>query len=297
MWKLVEFLYNTISEDLGRPVRLLCLIDGTDMRVQLIEPESVINDHGVIRWHEWGGRSPYNKSGAMLGWRYYAGGYSSFEIHRSEFESFGHCEVVDQWSCDIQDVTGLSSSKSNLDKFTSLDQLVETNSREMINEITEYKLYRNLAHGEIRILNQESTSDYFARYLWDDRIFLINGGGSHHFAAARYIANRIKRLVPLKGKLRIYSINTSAVDALLRDFDVFAISNDAVITQGFLKTMGSLRATFLWKHLPRPYEHARAIFLPKNEPRSMRVSRTLREAGVFDIGEHLTALTRRQTVN
>lgn len=299
MWKPFEFLYFGACEDLGRPMRLQRLIDeNPNMRVQLTEPELVVDAHKVVQWQDWGGqptdRWPRRKRGTMMGWRQSAGRYSSFEAHRPEFESFGRCEVSDQWSCDIQDVTGLSSSKSNLEKFTSLDSMVETNSREMIDEITEDKLHKNLAHGEIRILHRESTSDHFARYRWDGRTLLMNSGGSHHFAAARYIASRINRRVPLHGRLHTYSISPLALGALLRDFDMYAISDDATISNGFHHAMKMFRATYLWRHLPRPYEHARAILLPKNERRSMRVSRALREAGMFDIGEHLVALTDRQ---
>lgn len=280
-------------------MRLLHLIDeNPSMCVQLTAPEQVIDANKVVQWQDWGGHSmdhwPHRKRGTMLGWKQSAGGYSSFESHRPEFENFGRCEVEDQWSCDIQDVTGLSSSKSNLEKFTSLDSMVETNSREMINEITEDKLHENLAHGEIRILHRDSTSDHFARYRWDGRTLLMNSGGSHHFAAARYIASRINRRVPLHGRLHTYSISPLALGALLRDFDMFAISDDAAISNGFHNAMMMFRATYLWQHLPRPYEHARAILLPKHERRSMRVSRALREAGMFDIGAHLLALTDRQ---
>ena len=299
MWKPIEFMYDAISEDLGRPMTLLRMIDEhPDMRVQVAEPEPVIAADRVAQWHNWGDQSsghwPRRKHCTILGWRHSAGNYSSFELHRPELENFGRCEVLDMWNCDIQDVTGLSFSKSELHKFTSLDSMVETNSREMIDAITEEKLHENLAHDGMRILNREGTSDYFARYLWDGRIFLINDGGSHHFAAARYIASRIKRPVPLLGKLLTYSINPQAVNALRRDFDVYAMSDDAAITNGFFDSMRMFRATFLWQYLPRPYDHARAIFLPKNEPRSMRVSSALREAGMFDIGEHLTKLTNRQ---
>ena len=293
-------IYYAICEDLGRPIRLQRLIDeNPNMRVQLTEPKLVVDAHKVVQWQDWGGQPtdhwPRRKRGTILGWRHSAGSYGSFEMHRPEFESFGQCEVSDHWRCDIQDVTGLSSSKSNLESFTSLDSLVGKNSRELIDETTEESLQKNLAHGGIRILHQESTSDHFARYRWDGRTLLMNSDGSHHFAAARYIASRINRRVPLGGRLCTYSINPLALDTLLRDFDMYAISDDAAISNEFHEAMRMFSATYLWQHLPRPYGHARAILLPKNERRSMRVSHELRVAGMFDIGEHLLALTERQT--
>jgi hypothetical protein len=221
-----------------------------------------------------------------LGWRNSAGYYSSFELNLPALEDIVQCKVVEQWECEIQDVKGLSSSKSVLKEFASLDALVETKSRELISEITEEKLRSNLAHNEIRIFH-EQTSDHFARYGWDGRTFLINSGGSHHFAAARYIASRICHPVPLRGKLRTYKINKLAIEELRRDFDVYAISDDADISNEFFNAMKRFQATYLSVKLPSPFENSCAIFLPKKEPRSKRVSRALREAGMFDICEYL----------
>ena len=299
MRKLFEFVYNSISENLGHPITLLRLIDEyPDMRVELIEPVRVIDSQSIAQWHHWGNQpsneGTYRKLGAILGWRYSAGRYNSFEIYRSEFENLGHCDVMENWNCDIQDVTGLTFSKSKLHKFTSLDSMVEANSRELIDSIAEDKLLKNLAHDEIRILSRENTSDYFARYLWDDRIFLVNNsGGSHHFAAARYIASRIAYPISLQGTLRTYFINSLAIDSLRCDFDMYSISDDAAISTGFHEAMEKFRATYLWQYLPRPYEHARAILLPKSDPRSMRVSTVLRDAGFFDIGKYLADLAGR----
>ena len=54
--------------------------------------------------------------------------------------------------------------------------------------------------------------------------------------------------------------------------------------------MESFKATYLWRYMPRPYDKMRAILLPKDEPRSTRVSRVLRESGVADLGQHLATL-------
>ena len=297
--KIIEFFYLAICEDFGRPIRLERLMnENPNMRVQFTDPKLVIDANKIVKWQDWGGQPLYDwshrKRGTMLGWRQSAGSYGSFEMHRPEFESFVRCDVLDQWSCDIQDVTGLSASKSILENFYSLDSMVETNSRKMIDEITQDKLDKNLAHSEIRILHQVNSSDHFARYRWDGRTLLMNSGGSHHFAAARYIASRINRRVPLHGRLHTYSICPLALGGLLHDFDMYAISDAAAISIGFNDAMRMFRATYLWQHLPRPCAHARAIFLPKNERRSMRVSRALREAGMFDLGAHLIDLTDRQ---
>jgi len=298
--RLFKRVYEAIQEDLGySPVKLLKVIkEYPDFLPQLAEVPRSIHEGHVVKWHEWGerryGLNIYSKS-SMMCWCFRNGYYESFHLAMPEFDSFGLCEEVPYWACEIQDVVGLSSAKSELHKFTSLDDLVETNSSEMINIITEEQLQKNLAHNEIRIIHQGNrTTDHFSSYLWDKRIFLSNSGGGHHFAAARYIASRIKQKVPLKGKLMTYSINPKSLDALCEKFSIFVISNGNPESNLFNDAMRAFRATYGWRSLPRPYDSYRAIFLPKDEPRSILVANVLLDAGVYDLGAYLAELVNRQ---
>lgn len=189
--------------------------------------------------------------------------------------------------------TWLLRLKSELRDFTSTDAMVERNSRDMIDAITEAKLAENLAHTEIRIIHAPSGGgDHFERNAWDaGRLFLINGGGSHHFAAAKYIAARLQRSVPLRGRLNSYSLNAAAVASLCRDFAMFVVrDDDAGIALAFGDAMRQFRATWLWHHMPRPYDGTRAVLLPRAERRSARVAELLRDVGIADLGKHLTRL-------
>lgn len=298
--KLFKRVYEAIQEDLGySPVKLLKTIkECPDFLTQLAEVPTSIHEGSVVKWHKWGerryGLNTYSNS-MMMCWRSRNGYYESFHLAVPEFDSFGQCEEVLLWACEIQDVVGLSSAKSELHKFTSLDDLVETNSSEMIDKITEEKLQKNLAHNEIRIIHQSnSTTDHFSSYLWDRRIFLNNSGGAHHFAAARYIASRIKQKVPLKGKLKTYSINPKSLDALCERFSIFVISDGNPESKLFNDAMRAFRATYGWRSLPRPYDSNRAIFLPKDEQRSILVANILLDAGVYDLGAYLAELVKRQ---
>ncbi|RYH57779.1 MAG: hypothetical protein EON54_11730, partial [Alcaligenaceae bacterium] len=106
-----------------------------------------------------------------MGWKvidkYY---YGSYTVRRSEYEEIGHREVIDDVECDISEVFGFSASKSELRDFSSTDEMVEANSRDMIDAITHEKLAKNLAHSEIRIIHARCTTDHFARYLWDGHL-------------------------------------------------------------------------------------------------------------------------------
>lgn len=301
MHPILNYLYDSLSESFGTPARVIkMLAKHPDIRVRIEEPAPVIAAGSVMQWHYWGkhspGHWPRRPLGRIMGWKHEGGSYRSFEEHRPELEKFGLEDVTAQWTCDIQDLAGFSSSKSTLTDFTSTDDMVETNSPEMIDEITEEKLLKNLAHGEIRILHQkDTTTDHFARFLWDGRMFLMNDGGSHHLAAARYIASRLKRPVSLSAKLYTYSINPEAVNTLRSDFDLYLMSSKPEIFNDFHDAMESFEATYLLHQLPRPYsDDTHVILLPRNEPRSARVSKELGKAGLFDLGQHFGDLCARQ---
>jgi hypothetical protein len=292
---LLTSLFDGIREDFGYPVKLIRLLEARrDICVDLHPPPPNIDCVSVVRWNELGKSPalvwPHYKRGKLMGWKmrdkYH---YGSFTLDRPEYDQIGRCTINEHWACDITDVHGFSNSKSKLRDFTSTDMMVETNSRSMIDAITHEKLAKNLAHNEIRIIHSPG-KDYFVSYHWDNRLFLMNSGGSHHFAAAKYIAARLSEPVPLRGKLRTYSLNAIAIASLRHDFEMFVISNEATISLAFHDAMSAFRVTWLWHHMPSPFENTKAILLPKRETRSMRVATLLRQAGVVDLGQYLTDL-------
>ena len=302
--EIMELLRRVVSDfarsALGHPVSLERLLLGRpDISVQLLPPPASIAASSVVRWDRIGvappSHWPRRRLGELSGWRDHGSGhYSSFTLYRPEYADIGQCTITHDWSCDISEVHGFAASKSELREFSSTDAMVERNSRDMIDTIAEAKLTENLAHDEIRIIHAPAGGgDYFERNAWDaGRVFLINGGGSHHFAAAKYIATRLQRRVPLRGRLNSYSLNSGAVASLCRDFDMFVVrDDDAGLALAFADAMRQFRATWLWHHMPRPYDGTRAVLLPRAERRSVRVAALLREGGVADLGEHLTRLS------
>jgi len=290
---------NYIQHKLGEPAELRALLKKySGFAATLEQPPQSIAASSVVKWHEWGQSYSGHRFGAgeITGWCYSEGRYSGYRVKRKEFIEFGSCERIETWQCDIQDVVGLSASKSPLQDFESLDRMVETRSREMIEPITREKLSENLAWGEIRILNRKNSSDYFTRYSWDGRVFLMNDGGSHHFSAARYISSRLHVPVPLRARLYIYEVNENAVAGLKRDFEMFVVGWTVATTNAFYEAMKNFRAGYLWKRLPPPYEDKEqcVIFLPKSDARSMKIASVLHQAGFFDLSKHLDKLIDRQ---
>jgi Family of unknown function (DUF6685) len=168
--------------------------------------------------------------------------------------------------------------------------MVETNSREMIDSITEHKLQENLAWNQIRILRSDPAlkNDWFERHMWDGgRIFLINEGGSHHFAAARYIAARLHQNVPLSGRLKTYRIDQVAAAALCSRFDMYAFARDGAYGE-FVSAMSSFRAPFSVYRMPGPSAENQIVLLPTIDKRAVKVSATLRDHGFFDVNALIT---------
>ncbi|WP_132670651.1 DUF6685 family protein [Pseudomonas aeruginosa] len=152
-----------IQDDLGIPASVRAIVEAFPaLKVHLREPAQSIAASSVVLWHEWGGAVhgswPRLAAGEMLGWRNQGGQYGSFHLTREDLARLGCREVKEQWRCEIQDVEGLSASKSELRDFASLDDMVATNSRPMIEPMSLEKLDQNLAWSEIRILHREDPS-------------------------------------------------------------------------------------------------------------------------------------------
>lgn len=295
---VLNFLSTSFKESLGYPASLHELLRvHPKIAVRFPEQDPCIALEAVVRWQLLGSQGaeawPHREQGSLLGWAAYGSSYHSFFMVREEYARLVRKEVVKDWCCDISDVHGFSGSKSNLLKFHHTDEMVEADSRGLIEEISRENLDRNLAHSGIRIIHKPDGTDYFVRHNWDGRVYLANGDGSHHLAAAKYIAAKLGMRYMLQSDLHQYSINDEAVTSLRNDFEMFVISDTPAVANGFHDAMESFRATWYWHGMPRPYEDTRAILLPRSDKRSMRVAAVLRKAGVLDFGAYLSRMAVR----
>jgi hypothetical protein len=296
---LLRKAIDGIREEFGEPVSTIrTLAQHPGLNVGIKPDEKSIALASVTKWDELGGQPglswPRRVQGDLQGWRVSGGRYLSFRLQRAEYALLGRHEVTTRWACDLSQLHGFSSSKSRLKEFVSTDELVERNSPEMVTEVSREMLAKNLAHHEIRILHEPSCSDHFVRHAWDGRIFLANDGGSHHLAAAKYIACRLGQQVPLRAALHTYWLERHAVESLRREFDMFVMSDEPWGWNAFCDAMQAFRATWLWHYLPRPRaEGGRVVLLPQSEGKSRRVAAALRGAGFSDLGEHLAKLADR----
>lgn len=294
----LRWFYENIADSLKLPVRLTrTLGEHPDIRILIDEPTKMVDAKLIVQWDNWFNQNSQIGSKASLsGWHNNAGyGYSGTSIEVPELIELVKCDVIKHWCFDIREVEGLSASKGPIEKFESMDSFAEQNCKDLIREISEEKLQKNLAHTEIRIIHNKDTCDHFACYAWDGRTLLMNSGGSHHFAAARYIAGKINKEVNLQGKLYLYSLNPVAIEKLCNKFDIFTLKSGSPYGELF-DSLKALQASFFTLNLPKQYEDVAAIFLPRTDRCSMRVAKALRNANYFDLGEHLTELASQQAL-
>lgn len=130
---------------------------------------------------------------------------------------------VDRITIDISDIDGLASSKAPIEEYSTMYEFVEAKCRNYF-DITESALNKNLSHQEIRIIHDQSNSDYFWMYGWSSKLYLCNHGGSHHFASAQYIASELDKQVPLSGELNFTYIDSDGLSSFISTYQTFLIS-------------------------------------------------------------------------
>lgn len=248
--------------------------------------------YSVPAWHEWHNR----------------------ELRASSHDFINHLndlvtkQVQDPFYCYLSDIYGFSASKSELNKFTSTNDMVIKNSKEMLNDISETGLIKNLSHDEIRIsitfdrpdekqgvyLNRKKCvqDDFLREYEWGNRArYLINSGGSHHLSAAKLISGEIGQRVSVCTKLEKYCINYDALDALCNQYRMFLIGSEAV--GEVRRNIRALGIKALFKELPRPYsrDDGQILFL-ENSKKSRILIDLLEECECWDFSWELKRLDR-----
>jgi hypothetical protein len=261
------------------------LVNDPDQRVELDHHRKPIGVHSVIKWDRLG----------YHGWRRgtYLSGYAddTYGIYRRtgltlpDLEQIVETLTIDNWECEIQQVVGLAATRhlENLDICMTLDEFAVEKAAYWAEEVTEDRLQRLQEYYEVRIFHG---GDSFGLHEWDSRLFLINAGGSHRFAAARYIARQIGKQVALQGKLRISLFNRSAIDTLTTTYELFVVKNETTLND-ISTILQSAKIPHYFCDLPTPIEESKIIFLPRANRRSMMTASILRNANLFDLGQYL----------
>lgn len=268
------------------------------LRVRLTPPPRSIGFDSVVDWDDWAARQRAGKDGwaTVQEWRP--------DPQRGEFSRFRRVPALmslveshhfEHWRGELQQIEGLWASKSNLNQFPSLRAMVETNSPELIQDVSPAALKKLLNHSETKLTHFGDRSQTVIRHAWDGRLFWSNSGGSHHLAAAQYVAAELGQPVPIQGHLKVYRFNPEAVYRLRDEFEMFVVSAKPQSALALHKALSADRAIRLEMDMPGAYGSTQLLLLPRDNPRSMKVAQTLREYGFEDMGAHLSGLVDIQT--
>jgi hypothetical protein len=200
-------------------------------------------------------------------------------------------EEAESWEGDLRDIAGLVTSKYFLQGFNCLDRFVELNYPYLIEDISDEGLDKALSDPDLRDLM--SGEGVFKFYGWDNRMFLEGQVGIERLAAARYIAGKLNKPVPIKGTVQSYHISNKSVRGLCEDYAVYAMNKSFEFDLDLFNAMRALGAPYFFVDLPGP-NRGKAILLPKQEPLSMAVAEHFTQADVTDLGLHLMVLSSNQ---
>jgi len=268
------------------------------LQAAFVEQTENVSSQSVLRWDEFGHGSAldptYLPPGQVRGWDQAGYEYAGSLIDIPEIRAMGQTwSEVSQF--DISEVSGLTGSKGDLSKYRTLDAFAIDRCQDKISELSPEKLQINLAHNEIRIL-QDEPGDFFMRFLWDERLWLCNAGGSHHFAAARHIAIRIGCKVPITGRLVTQAINPVAVEGLGLRFRAFLVSSEARALGLFKNTLRTLQVPYYTLPKDTQQPQGRVILFPTADEHSLQAAQLLDKHGFVDVVSMLQSIVAQQTL-
>lgn len=289
---------DSLAAHLGRPralKRYLALNRLPRLEITLPQPSADVG-LAVMQWMHWseGGYKPLlflSPSHRVHGW--YVDDQGRYRGDLFELPVLGR--LVQQmptqpWTCDIRDIDGIAASKGPIEDCATLDEFAESHCRTLIQEHTEENLMANWRH-EGRFERSDGSYIMLRQFAWDDRTFWLNGGGSHHFAAARYLAGRLDRKLRVHGQLLRCELAQQPVAELLRQFYVLGMPTESY--EAIFPQFEDYGVPHFWAKGPDPLG-GRAVLLPRSETRAQMAAELLIEHGVFDLGAQLLADLRRQ---
>ncbi len=200
---------------------------------------------------------------------------------------------------DISQIFGFGASKSHLSKFNSTEDMIKQHGCvHMIDNVSEEGLKTNLEWGEIRVLNEEDGgNDHLVYYPYFGKYFLSNQGGSHHFAAAKYIAGQLGINVPIQARVCTYRINSLAVDALRFSYEAVLIQ--MVGPKDFVFTEELDKRRIPYYHLPLNqcgflFSNWQLFFFPRDSKVACNAAAVMLDNGGTDFYSVMDKLLKNQ---
>lgn len=299
IWKKIAlYLYEDICHKLMRPQTLLRYIgDGSLYPVPLQPAQDTLWTRSVVRWEDWKGERLRFSGSAENGIDYRRPNGQRNRLEKDflripELDSLIKKKTFENYRLNIDDVFGISASKSMTHDIKSIDDFPLLRCRDFVEPISIEHLRKNMSHGEIRLDDMR-----FSDFEWAKRrIHWHNAGGSHHFAAARYQAIRLGCRVTLSGKLNRYSVDSDCLFQLRNRWSMYLLPKHEVFGK-FYESMAAFQCAFGQCELPRNLHNAQerdeqltVIWLSKYDPKALAVTQVLDISGFADFGLILDAL-------
>jgi hypothetical protein len=191
--------------------------------------------------------------------------------------------TLKNFRCDIKDIEGITASKSDLSVCSSLDEFAETYCPDFIQSFNQDNLNKHLHWEDKRILRHSTLHTY----QWNEnKIRMVNSGGSHHFAAARYIAVKLNEKVECCLTLKHRELIETSVLSLVRTLYMYAVprklANKVYNAMGFKKM-------FFFLKLPMPIDDFVVVCFYRHKKMSNKISSLFQDSALFDFGAFLVS--------
>lgn len=159
--------------------------------------------------------------------------FSMFSINATEvckiadlFNPIFECKTYPSYPIDISEIRAFTESKDNLNEYHDVDTFIKKTRPHYVQPITPDKLAEMMAHAEITLINSPEISiDTFSIFGWSPKLAICNNGGSHHLAAAQYIAKHLNQVVPIEAKTALYTLNETALNQFNEKYTAFALQS------------------------------------------------------------------------
>jgi hypothetical protein len=180
---------------------------------------------------------------------------------------------------DIQEITRLSLSKGPLDAYATLGEFALGECRSEIGPADQHALEACLRHYGVRLTTPfQSGGDGLEAISWSGGdLYWPNSDGSHHFAAARHIAAKLKWSIPVRAPLTVHLIDGGVVGDLHRRYSGWVLP-DTDEAWEVVRLMHDGGAHIGMAGMPHPYD-AVLLLLPRDKPASMVIAAAIEASG------------------
>lgn len=190
------------------------------------------------------------------------------------------------YNIDIREIHGIAASKAMEKPFLDLDEMALNCCAGMIRPLTSTQLQKNLMWRGIRLF-PPNHGDELVSFGWEDkRIYVCNSDGSHHLAAARYIAGQLNLQCPIAAPLSDYSFDLQEVECLTANYDIFSVRKEDF--SDLVGILQDLRVNFYSVKMPQELCCQMVLLLAKDCCRSRKATYLLRRNKMFDLGEYFS---------